>query len=180
MRSLGAAPGVWDVMRVEWHDLSLDRLRASRRGYELGYAIGEVLARETSYEMVHLVAHSAGAHVIQGVADAYADSGTARRPLLHMTFLDPFVGRSVVQLFWGVRRLGRNADMVENFVTRDDNVPFTNSFLRRATVNVALDESVPDVDDPPSGHFHNWPATWYLQSAGVSPGLGSAPALSSP
>jgi hypothetical protein len=175
MRSLGATADAWDFFRVEWHDLSLDRLRASRRGYDLGYAIGEVLARETDYETVHLIAHSAGAHVIQGVTDAYGDA--PRRPYVQMTFLDPFVGRSVVQLFWGRRQFGRNADVVENFVTRDDTVPFTNSFLRRAQVNVDLDDSVPVVEEPASGHFHNWPVTWYLRSAGVNPGLGSAPAL---
>jgi hypothetical protein len=161
LRSLSVSQSLWDTYRVDWYEASLDRLAAPRVGYELGTAIGAQLAGAAhAYEVVHLIGHSAGAHIVQGIADAIA----AQRLYVHITFLDPFVGRSILQLSWGVSRLGRNADFAESYVTRRDNVPFTNSLLERAH-NFDLTHTVPNDPHPPQDFAHMWPVRVYLASA---------------
>lgn len=181
LRAATAAAGDrWDFYRVDWYEASLNRLAAPRRGFDLGRCIAaELTAPPRAYEVVHLIGHSAGAHVVQGVADALAtDRGrrTGDTPVVFLTFLDPFVARSLVQLHWGARHFGEDAVFAESYVTRHDPVPFTNSLLRNA-YNVDLTASLPPRPDPPSDHAHGWPIHFYTRSVGSgSIGIDTSPA----
>jgi len=175
-RTHGAGEDLWDIYRVDWYELSLRPLAAPRRGYALGLAIGRALSeRVDSYEVIHLVGHSAGAHVVQGITDAIGES--AEPPVVFATFLDPFVARSVPRLYWGVRHLGTNADFAESYVTRKDRVPFTNSLLQRAH-NVDLTGILPAGPDQPDNFAHLWPILYYRTPvlAGQEAGILISPA----
>ena len=152
---------LWQFYRLDWYEASLDRLAAPRRGYELGRRIGqELLAPGRAYEVAHLIGHSAGAHVVHGIEDVFARLDPAARPAIHATFLDPFVARSVVRLFGGVRSFGEHADFAISYVTRDDPVPFTNSYLDHA-YNIDLTDTVPDREGAPDNFEHIWPVEYY-------------------
>jgi len=169
-RALMESPELWDVYRVDWYEASLDRLAAPRVGYALGRRIGRELAGpDYDYEVLHLVGHSAGAHVVHGIADALSDTSERAEQVIHTTFLDPFVARSLVQLFWGTRRFGSNADFAENYVTREDRVPFTNSLLDAAH-NFDLTSILPPNPDGPDNYAHMYPITFYrAQGIALSP-----------
>ena len=176
-RELMDAPGLWDVYRVDWYEASLDRLAAPRVGYALGRSIGRELAGDDyDYEVHHLVGHSAGAHVVHGIADALAETPGRADRVIHATFLDPFVGRSLVQLFWGTRKFGSNADFAENYVTREDRVPFTNSLLDAAH-NFDLTSILPPNPEGPENFAHMYPITFYRRSDAVGIALSPAARL---
>jgi hypothetical protein len=162
-RRLDVDQDLWDIYRPDWHEMSLDRLAAPRLGYALGRELGTgLVGRADTYDVIHLIGHSAGAHVIQGIADAVGDLSGAT--VVYSTFLDPFVVRSVVRLFWGVRRLGASSDFAECYVTRDDPLPFTNSFLKHAN-NVDLTPILPRVPDAANNYAHLWPIDYYISTA---------------
>lgn len=172
------APGgsPWQFYRLDWHEASLDRLAAPRRGYELGRRIGEeLLASGRAYEVAHLIGHSAGAHVVHGIEDVFARLDPAERPAIHATFLDPFVARSVVRLFGGVKTFGEHADFAMSYVTRDDPVPFTNSYLDHA-YNIDLTATVPKRENAPDNFEHIWPIEYYRSAADPDgAGIGLSP-----
>ena len=176
-RALMKSPELWDIYRVDWHEASLDRLAAPGVGYAIGVSIGRELASAAyDYEVLHLVGHSAGAHVVHGITDALADEPDRADRVIHATFLDPFVGRSLLQLFWGTREFGSNADFAENYVTREDRVPFTNSLLEAAH-NFDLTSILPPIPDGPENFAHMYPITFYRRSAAVGIALSPAARL---
>jgi len=178
-RALDAPQHLWDIHRVDWYEASLNRLAAPRVGYALGEAIGRELAGGAyDYEVVHLVGHSAGAHVIRGIADVVRTAPAGSQIAIHATYLDPFVGRSLFRLFWGVRRFGSRADFAESYVTTEDRVPFTNSFLRNAH-NFDLTSILPERPGAPDNYAHMYPTVFYRTAARgegrPAPGLALSP-----
>jgi pimeloyl-ACP methyl ester carboxylesterase len=169
-RDLEVPQDLWDIYRPDWHAMSLDALAAPRIGYKLGRELGDrIVARGDPYDVIHLIGHSAGCHVIQGIADAAEDSSVAS--IVFSTYLDPFVVKSVVRPFWGTRHLGASSDFAECYVTRDHSVPLTNSFLRQA-YNVDLTPILPVVPGAADNYAHLWPIDYYLSSATSNDSLG--------
>jgi len=79
----------------------------------IGTQLGKQFAAE-GYQNVHLIAHSAGAGMIQAIADQLKQSQNP--PTIQMTFLDPYVG-----LFGELRNVyGRNADWSDEYFTAID------------------------------------------------------------
>jgi hypothetical protein len=159
----GTGGALWDFFRVNWYEASRNELAAPGRAYRLGRAIGARLAEARVYNLFHLVGHSAGAHLIEGVARSLDDLDADRPRLVHMTFLDPFVARSVLRLRWGISRFGLTADFAESYVVREDPVPFTNAYLRHAH-NFDLTEIAPNPDGAPSDFRHQWPFEFYIEA----------------
>ncbi len=151
----------WQVVRVDWEETAERRLSAPRNGSAIGRAIGREIAAGPP-RVLHLVGHSSGAFVVQGIIDGVRASGDDRT-VIQASFLDPFLARSVLQLRWGQRRLGLGADFAESYYTATDRVPFTNSALQHAW-NLELDASVPRIPDPPADWEHGWPLTWYREA----------------
>ena len=202
LRELPVPQHHWDIHRIDWYEASVDRLAAPAAGYRIGHGVGRQIAeRRAGYQVIHLVAHSAGAHLIHGIADGFtsatssagsasvaaAPTGAARAAsepaasepaVLLATFLDPFVARSVFQMRWGVSRFGANVLAAENYFAAGDPVPFTNTALDHAR-NVDLTPLVPPRDDPPSDYVHYWPIQFYIQGTADHPAgiLGSPMAL---
>ena len=125
--------------------------------------------------MLHLIAHSVGAFVIQGIIDEVRKAGNAET-VIHATFLDPFLARSPLRPRFGARGFGQGADFAESYFTGDDAVPFTNRPLEGAW-NLKLDATVPDVPDPPVDWRQLWPVSWYLDAISDRSAWGQIPGL---
>jgi hypothetical protein len=167
---------LWEIHVLDWRDLSERPLTAARRGYRLGLECGAGIAESTRRSpgadgprVLHLVAHSMGSHLIQGIADGvrrYESNHPDLAPaVIHMTFLDAFHPRGLLTSRWGIRVFGRGADFAESYVTRDEPAFLTNALLNR-TFSFDLTATVPPRANPSSGYFHNWPPAYYAASVG--------------
>lgn len=160
----------WDIVRLDWLEISRRYLSAMRNGHALGEAIGAELASSRySYETLHLVGSSMGAHVVEGIATGYRDTHGETGPaaFLHMTYLDPF----------GLPgQFGSSADFAEVYYTADDrNMPFTNRPVPLA-YNFELSSIVPEKEDPHYTYVHDFPTLHYVQSVGArGPGFALSP-----
>ena len=160
----------WDIVRVNWLELSSRYATAMGRGRRLGRTLGEQLAGSAySYETIHLIAASLGSYVAEGLTRGYVRSfdSTQSRAYVHATFLEPFGGRR-----W---RFGPYADFAEHYFTKDDPFPFTNGRLPNA-FNFELSALVPENEDPAFWYFHDFPVLEYPRTAGqLTPGFALSP-----
>lgn len=164
----------WTVDVLDWRAASEHPLTAARRGYRLGEEYAAALVGSAP-RVVHLIAHSMGAHLIQGIADGIRRHEAAHPDVsetaIHMTFLDAFHPRGVLTARWGIRTFGRGADFAESYVTRDEPAFLTNALLNRA-FSFDLSRTVPPRENPSSGYAHNWPPAWYVATVSDAPSPG--------
>jgi formylglycine-generating enzyme required for sulfatase activity len=90
-----------------------------------GALLGKQLS-QTNWQQVHLIGHSAGAGVIQAIADALSTSPS--HPRIQMTFLDPFVGAT--HQYQSV--YGQNANWADCYSVEDFTGGFTAGGLAHA------------------------------------------------
>jgi subtilase family serine protease len=85
------SPANWSVMAIDWSKYAwgINPEDALSIGNIKGLLYGQQLSQQ-HWKHVHLIAHSAGAALIQGIADQLKSSPNP--PTIQMTFLDPFVG----------------------------------------------------------------------------------------
>lgn len=174
----------WDLVAYDWEEEALKVLTAPRRGYRIGEALAADLidaeANRASYRVVHIVAHSVGSHVAQGLIDSLrqAEAATAMEPaLVFVTFVDPFVPRGVLQWRWGESRFGAGADAAECYISVEDGVPGTNRYLRLAH-NYDVTALVPQPYRENASNFHWWPVEYYRSTVGTGrPGYRFSPLL---
>jgi pimeloyl-ACP methyl ester carboxylesterase len=156
-----ANPEQWDLVAYDWSVYAEDRASASKTGLEIGNYIGATLASaDYHYERIQLIGHSVGAFVVQGACDAYRE-GTTTTARVHLTFLDPFTGKGLIDWTYGKRRFGQGADFAEAYINTDDPVPSTNGNLRKAhnfDVTARAPASLSDRDR------HWWPVSFYIES----------------
>lgn len=156
-------PARVEWVAYDWRAASADRLSAAERGQAEGAAIASVL-KERSLSHLHVIAHSAGAHVAFGLEEAMASWPS--RPTLHLTLLDPFLGKGL-DFEWGRTRFGARADFTEAFLNRGDGVPGT-----EVAVDAAHTFDVTNTATKPAGltgsQAHWWPTDAY---GAVEPGF---------
>ena len=96
---------------------------AKKEGQQLGNSI-----LKQGWTHIHLIAHSAGAGLIQSATESIKNPTTGKPSVLvHETFLDPFVGAD----FAGVITYGRGANWADQYFTRDNETkidPFVSLF----------------------------------------------------
>lgn len=149
----------------DWRDAAKDKLSAAERGQAEGAAIASVL-KTKPLAHVHVIAHSAGAHVAFGLEQAFAS--LSPRPTLHLTLLDPFLGKGL-DFEWGKTRFGTSADFVEQWLNLGDGVPGTETAVAAAHVfDVSTSTSKPAVTGS-QGHW--WPTQAY---GALEPGFSNA------
>ena len=166
----------WDFFRPDWPQLSDRYLSGATDGYALGRRYGAALAAPGySYEVMHLIGNSLGAHVVHGLAAAYRETRAGVQALIHMTFIDPFVYRDLLRPRYGVSQFGRHADVTDNYYTRDEPVWFSNTPLDHAT-NFDVSPVVPPREDPYFTYYHDYPMVYYRNSVGrLRPGFSLSP-----
>jgi pimeloyl-ACP methyl ester carboxylesterase len=110
-----SAPANWEVAPVDWSMdawMSGEPETALYVGAIAGALLGQQLKKQT-WQRVHLIGHSAGAALIQAVANELKTA--ANPPVIQVTLLDPFVG---------LRRekrdaYGANANWADCYFTQD-------------------------------------------------------------
>jgi hypothetical protein len=112
---------------------------------------------------VHLIGHSAGAKLIQSVAEElsliYAQS--SERPFIHLTFLDAFT--PFITDWLGYGSLGDYPHYSEHYVDR--HIPLTDGCLPNAfNFDITGWGHSPEED----GFLgHHWPIYWYQKSVAI-------------
>ena len=125
----GDTPSVWAESAVtefggialDWSEQGMSKLSAPSRGYEIGVEIGSILQSNQIATPLVLIAHSAGAWVAQGIADALDNKDS-----IEINFLDPFTAKSIFQPFSGSKMLGKNITHLSTYYASMDGIPFTN------------------------------------------------------
>ena len=163
LRTLPATGSVPLIVRYDW-SYADSPLRTYPNGRRVGEFLGMQVAKLGSLESLHLIAHSAGAYVLDPLCESYrarAGQHPGRPARIRMTFLDPIGFRGPLDPGWGARHYGQCADEAEAFINTDDPAPATAEVLQHArTVDVT--------DDPARQRFgrggHRWPVQYYLDS----------------
>jgi hypothetical protein len=91
-RLIASGQSNWDVVGYNWatgdySSYALNPETALHHGETRGNCLGQII-RTQAWTHVHLIGHSAGSALVQGIADALEGSGKT----VHTTFLDPFLG----------------------------------------------------------------------------------------
>jgi len=176
-RELAAARPGLQIVRYGWSPASDNMLRARPRGLAIGAELGARLAAAPQLVRLHLVAHSAGAYLLDPLCEAWraarggsatgagADGSQAATvalpmPQVRMTFLDPIGLRGLFERGWGARELGRCADVAVAYVNTDDAAPATDRPLRHART---IDVTAARAAGGHRGDGHRWPIEYYRQ-----------------
>lgn len=172
-RELAAARPDVQVVRYAWSPASDNILRAGPRGVHIGSQLGTRLAAAPQLVRLHLVAHSAGAYLLDPLCEAWRAArragrgppvaatdgpGGASAGQVEMTFLDPIGLRGMFERGWGAREFGRCADVAEAFINTDDAAPATDRPLRHART---IDVTAARAAAGDRGDGHRWPIEYY-------------------
>jgi len=149
------------IIRYDW-SYADSPLRTYPNGRRVGEQLGRNLAGLENLELLHLIAHSAGAYVLDPLCESYRAATAARggRPArIRMTFFDPIGFKGPLDPGWGARHFGECADEAEAFINTDDPAPATAAILQHArTIDVT--------NDPARQQFdrggHRWPLQYFI------------------
>ncbi len=174
----------WDIVRLDWAPIAERRLRATEVGRELGRRIAsEITGGAYNYELIHMIAHSVGAHVVHAATSGIREYEKMNRLLprhrlvIHQTLLDPFVGNSIVDWSFGESRFGTGADFAFSYMTSEDRTPMTNDYLINAH-NLDLSRSSLASDLKHAAESHYLPVLFYRQSVAATEETGPGFSLS--
>lgn len=157
------APEAWDLVAYDWSQDADDRWTAASWGQRHGEALGLLLNKSYDYQAVQVVAHSAGAHVADGLARTW------QGPVLQQTFLDPFGGRGLIRWGYGRNHFGEGATWADCAFNTTDSVPATDQAPDHSH-GYDVTALLPDDWDPVE-ESHWWPIQWYAESQGTGLGL---------
>jgi hypothetical protein len=157
-----------EVRHVIWSPWSDNRLRAGSHGRRIGAQLGEELSQLDKLKNVRLIAHSAGAYLLDPLCRALREQ-SSRRVHIEMTFLDGMGIRGGWDFNYGYRHYGECADFSAYIYNSDEPVPGTNA---PATPSWSLD--VTNSRDRSDSYGHLWPVEFFqarLNLAEVTPRL---------
>jgi hypothetical protein len=162
-------PSTWDFQLIDWTVAAEDTEPATvaNLGEKIGRIHGLTLAKKT-WQHVHLIAHSAGAALIEAIAGELK----AKSSSIHETFLDPYSG-----WFGGYKDVyGKNATWADNYFASDTIVvreTITDRILGNA-FNVDVTWHDPKVKPNPTYGLsssmckpvssHGWPVSFYYSN----------------
>jgi hypothetical protein len=118
-------PSNWEVRTLDWTNYSkaidpnIARAYASIYGNQYGRCLSQF-----EWKNVHLIAHSAGSALIEGISEALLTSGVAPQHIQE-TFLDPFTGT----LRLGRFEYGAHATWADNYFAFDPLTDFGGTLL---------------------------------------------------
>lgn len=157
----------WQVIPWFWTDSAWTA--APWKALHNAEIIGKDLAKgieSKSFQEIHLIAHSAGSGIIQAIADQLQES--PNRPVIHLTFLDPYLGNfSEKQGLYGA-----NARWSDSYYVQDGTGDFTSGYLNHA-LNVDVSWVDPNHTTAPyiglgggkvALSSHGYPCDFYMQS----------------
>jgi hypothetical protein len=139
LRALTAGEAGVDVRRYVWSPYSDNILRAAAHGARIGAALGERLGQRRGLRQLHLIAHSAGAYVLEPLCESARRAHRDAPIFVRMTFLDPIGLRGAWDRGHGARHFGRCADLAAVYYSTDDPAPATDRpFLHARNFDVTM------------------------------------------
>lgn len=150
-------PSDWVVAALDWTDqASVPLVSLIGSGREVGAVVGQCLA-QYQYEQVHLIAHSAGAYVVDEMARILHQDPSTQA--IHITLLDAFVPRhpNVHPILAEILLDPEYVSWADHYYI-DDPIPLTQQPLCHAH-NIDLEDIL--VSPPPS---HSYPHVWYEET----------------
>lgn len=146
------------VMKYIWSPHSDNQFRARAHAWAIGQRLGTELANLPKLEHIRLVAHSAGAYILDPLCESYK-AATQNPAGIEMTLIDPIGIVGAWDFGYGYRNHGRCADFAAAYINMDDITPGTNAPLQHA-----YNFDVTDAEG--HEHFadggHRWPLKYYL------------------
>jgi hypothetical protein len=144
---------------MNWTQYSQNLVQASFNGDRIGQEVAKRLPAHIT--KVHIIGISVGA----AAADACVVQLKKDRPdnqvYIQETLLDPLCARGVLDLTYGEREFGAEADYAQQILNTDDPVPFTNAACTKcATLDITLCR-------PPEIFGHDWPLIFYANWIGM-------------
>jgi len=146
---------------VDWSEWSQNILKASFVGQTIGKEIAaQLLSKAKNIETVHVIGISVGSFAANSCIDKVKQERQKSSGDVYsqLTLLDPFCQRGVLDLTYGDRNFGKNADYPQQYLNTDDPVPFTNKSLSKcACIDVTALR-------PTEIFGHDWPLIYYSKS----------------
>jgi len=183
-------PKEWEIVvwhwttDAPWHDYTMcltcvleDALTAYGNAPTQGDDLATIIV-QYSYQYIHLVAHSAGAKLIQQTASALIRHSKIQqaKPFIHLTFLDAFTLHDTDTDSYGVL-VGYPNHYAEHYVDRTPSLiaPWTNALLSHV---YNFDITAWEHSSEEGGLYnHQWPRAWYQKSVAL-PGFAYGYSLS--
>jgi hypothetical protein len=160
------------VLKYIWSPYSDNQFRARENATFIGARLGEELAGLKHLGHIRLIAHSAGAYVLDPLCETY--KAAAENPAhIEMTMIDPIGIKGAWDYGYGYRNHGRCADFAAAYINVDDPVPGTNAPLQNA---YNVDVTAADENETFTAGGHRWPLKYYLDqlsAADLKPGIRS-------
>jgi len=171
-RFAAAADPQTAVLKFIWSPYSDNQFRARAHATVIGERIGTQLSSLPRLEHIRLIAHSAGAYILDPLCEAY--KAAAKQPAdIEMTLIDPIGIKGAWDFAYGYRNHGRCADFAAAYINTDDPTPGTNAPLQNA---YNFDVTAADGHEQFSDGGHRWPLKYYLDrltSADMQSGMRS-------
>jgi|GEM_PF-2725996 len=175
----------WSVVSVDWSDKSgfmkemrIGPAQAASNAYELGGEYVEKHNLMEEYDLVHIVAHSAGSWFASAVADALKDTTT----YTHLTLLDAYV-----PLGWiDNEELAVSADYAEHYldgrrrVTETVGAVLYGTWITGPELRFCENINVSRFDRErvrTTANAHRFAYEWYINSRGSNIGLDVSPVM---
>jgi hypothetical protein len=152
------------VLKYVWSPYSDNQFRARENGTFIGARLGEELAGLTHLAHIRLIAHSAGAYLLDPLCEAYK-AAAANPAHIEMTLIDPIGIKGAWDYGYGYRNHGRCADFAAAYINVDDPVPGTNAPLQNA---YNIDVTAADGKESFTAGGHRWPLKYYLDHLSAS------------
>lgn len=146
------------VHRYIWSPYSDNQFRASANAVVIGTRLGAELAELPNLKHIRLVAHSAGAYLLDPLCEIYK-SAAANPAEIEMTLIDPIGIKGAWDFGYGYRNHGRCADFAGAFINVVDITPGTNAPLDHA-YNIDVTSAEGREQFTQGGHY--WPLKYYL------------------
>ena len=157
----------WEFQTYDWSwkAWTIEPQQALSYAKNVGTQLGQAIAT-MGYQQVHLIAHSAGAGMIQAIADQL--QLLPNPPKIQLTFLDPYLGIFLQEQ----GNYGKNADWSDCYFVEDGTGGFTGSYLNRAfNMDVSWIDPAHNARTyvgPGGGEvalsYHGYPINFYQQS----------------
>lgn len=163
------------VYTYDWSLWAKNSFRAAYDAEKVGRIVAQQLYdmhEKIPFSNLHVVGISVGAFAANACLDELTKLIESHNPHrldqpmyeLHtrLTLLDPFTTKGMFGHGYGERNFCKNAQYCEQFLNRDDNVPFTNTALSKAHVFDVTDCHLRDAFKPlPGDNMHSWPAAFF-------------------
>lgn len=146
------------VRKYIWSPYADNQFRARANAELIGEQLGVELAGLTHLEHIRLIAHSAGAYLLDPLCEAYKAAAT-NPAHIEMTLIDPIGIKGAWDFGYGYRNHGRCADFAAAYINVDDPAPGTNAPLEHA---YNIDVTDADGRELFTDGGHRWPLKYYL------------------